>query len=149
MSALPHEYRLTEDQAEIDAVAAHAFLTGSYWAKGVPLETVAAAIAGSLCVAVLHGGRQVGMVRVITDFATTAYLTDVFVLDDHRGRGLASAMLAYLQAHPRLQGLRRWMLFTLDAQPLYAASGWNVYPHPERVMVRDDPSIYLGQARQS
>jgi GNAT superfamily N-acetyltransferase len=143
MSAVPDGYRLTEDQGEIDVAAAHAFLTGSYWAKGIPLETVAAAIAGSFCVAVLHGERQVGMVRVISDFATTAYLTDLYVLDEHRGHGLASAMLAYLQAHPRLQRLRRWMLFTLDAQPLYAAAGWNVYPHPERVMVRDNPDIYL------
>ena len=142
MTALPDGYRLTENQAEIDAEAAHAFLTGSYWAKGVPAATVAAAIAGSFCVAIQHEGRQIGMVRVISDFATTAYLTDVYVLDEHRGRGLASAMLAYLQAHPRLQGLRRWMLFTLDAQPLYSANGWNVYPHPERVMVMDNPGIY-------
>jgi GNAT superfamily N-acetyltransferase len=143
MSARPGGYRLTEDQSEIDAVAAHAFLTGSYWAKGIPLETVAAAIAGSFCVAVLHEGRQVGMIRVISDFATTAYLTDVYVLDEHRGNGLASAMLAHLQAQARLQGLRRWMLFTLDAQPLYAQAGWDTYPHPERVMVRDDPATYL------
>jgi len=143
MSGLPDGYRLTEDQAEIDVVAAHAFLTGSYWAKGIPLETVAAAITGSFCVAMLHENRQVGMVRIISDFATTAYLTDVYVLDEHRGHGLASAMLAYLQTHPRLQGLRRWILFTLDAQPLYAQAGWSVYPHPERVMVRDNPGIYL------
>ena len=143
MSGLPDGYRLTEDQAEIDVAAAHAFLTGSYWAKGIPLETVAAAITGSFCVAMLHENRQVGMVRIISDFATTAYLTDVYVLDEHRGHGLASAMLAYLQTHPRLQGLRRWILFTLDAQPLYSQAGWNVYPHPERVMVRDDPGIYL------
>ncbi|MFT4026244.1 MAG: GNAT family N-acetyltransferase [Novosphingobium sp.] len=141
-TALRDGYRLTEDQAEIDAVAAHAFLTGSYWAKGILLETVAAAIAGSFCVAIRHEGRQIGMVRAISDFATTAYLTDVYVLDEHRGHGLASAMLAHLQAHPRLQGLRRWMLFTLDAQPLYSANGWNVYPHPERVMVIDNPGIY-------
>jgi GNAT superfamily N-acetyltransferase len=143
MSQLPEGYRLTEDRAEIDAVAAHAFLTTSYWAKGIPQDTVAEAIAGSLCVAVLHEGRQVGMVRIISDFATTAYLTDVYVLDEHRERGLASAMLAYLRAHPRLQRLRRWILFTQDAQALYAANGWNTYPHPERVMVCDDPHIYL------
>jgi GNAT superfamily N-acetyltransferase len=143
MSTLAEGYRLTEDQAEIDVAAAHAFLTGSYWAQGIPLQTVAAAIAGSFCVAVLHQGRQVGMVRVITDFATTAYLTDVYVLDAHRGYGLATAMLHHLRDHPRLQGLRRWMLFTTDAQPLYAKAGWNLYPHPERVMVRDNPSIYL------
>lgn len=142
MSALPEGYRLTEDQAEIDVAAAHSFLTGSYWAKGIPVETVGAAINGSFCVAVLHEDRQVGMVRVITDFATTAYLTDVYVLGEHRGHGIASAMLGYLQAHPRLQGLGRWMLFTLDAQPLYARAGWSVYPHPERVMVRDNPDIY-------
>ncbi|MDB5726654.1 MAG: N-acetyltransferase [Novosphingobium sp.] len=142
MTQLSEGYRLTEDRAEIDSAAAHAFLTGSYWAKGISLETVTAAIAGSLCGAALHQERQVGMVRVISDFATTAYLTDVYVLDEHRGHGLASAMLAHLQAHPRLQGLRRWMLFTLDAQPLYLQAGWNVYPYPERVMVRDNPGIY-------
>lgn len=143
MSVLPPGYRLSEEQSEIDAVAAHAFLSGSYWAKGIPLETVAAAIAGSFCVAVFSQDRQVGMVRVISDFATTAYLTDVYVLDEHRGHGLASAMLEHLRVHPRLQGLRRWLLFTTDAQPLYARAGWNVYPHPERVMVRDNPDVYL------
>lgn len=143
MAALPPGYRLTEDQAEIDAAAAHAYLTRSYWAKNIPLETVAAAIAGSFCVAAFHEDRQVGMVRVITDFATTAYLTDVYVLEEHRGFGLASAMLDHVQAHPRLQGLRRWMLFTTDAQPLYAKAGWSTYLHPERTMVRDDPDIYL------
>ena len=143
MTALPEGYRLTEDQAEIDVAAAHAFLTDSYWAKGIPLGTVAAGIAGSFCVAAQHHGRQVGMVRVITDFATTAYLTDVYVLASHRGQGLATAMLEHLRDHPRLQGLRRWMLFTTDAQPLYARAGWTLYPHPERVMVRDNPETYL------
>jgi GNAT superfamily N-acetyltransferase len=143
VSALPPGYRLTEDPAEIDAVAAHAYLTRSYWAKNIPLEIVAAAIANSFCVAMLHEDNQIGFMRLITDFATTAYLTDVYVLEEHRGRGLASVMLAYLQGHPRLQGLRRWMLFTTDAQPLYARAGWKVYPHPERTMVRDDPDIYL------
>ena len=143
MSALPQGYRLTEDQTEIDVAAAHAYLARSYWANNIPLETVAAAIAGSFCLAVFHEERQVGMIRVITDFATTAYLTDVYVLEEHRGHGLASVMLEHLQAHPRLQGLRRWMLFTTDAQPLYAKAGWNTYPHPERTMVRDDPDVYL------
>lgn len=142
MSALPAGYRLTEDPAEIDAPAAHAYLSRSYWANNVPLDTVAAAIAGSFCVAIFHDGRQVGMVPVITDYATTAYLTDVYVLEEHRGRGLASMMLAHVQAHPRLQKLRRWILFTTDGQPLYVKAGWTVYPHPERTMVRDDLDIY-------
>ena len=143
MSGLPEGYRLTEDPSEIDAVAAHAFLSESYWAKGIPIETVTAAIAGSLCVAVRHEDRQVGLIRVISDFATTAYLTDVYVLDAHRGKGLALSMLAHLQAHPRLQGLRCWFLFTADAQPLYVKAGWKLYPHTDRMMVRDNPDIYL------
>ena len=142
MSALPEAYRLTEDPAEIDAVAAHAFLTRSYWAKGIPLETVQASIANSLCVAVRHSGGQVGFARIVSDFATFAYPADVYVLDEHRGHGLASAMLDHLHTHPRLQGLRRWLLFTVDAQPLYAGAGWQTYPHPERVMYRDFPDVY-------
>jgi GNAT superfamily N-acetyltransferase len=145
--ALSEGYRLTEDPREIDAAAAHAYLTQSYWAKNIPLETVTAGIANSFCIAVLHEdgteARQIGFMRLITDFATTAYLTDVYVLEEHRGHGLASIMLAYLQDHPRLQGLRRWMLFTSGAQPLYAQSGWTVYPHPERTMVRENPDVYL------
>ena len=142
MSALPESYRLTEDPSEIDAAAAHAFLPRSYWARGIPLGTVQASIANSLCVAVLHAGNQVGFARIVSDFATFAYLTDVYVLEVHRGKGLASAMLAYLGEHPRLQGLRRWLLFTVDAQPLYSGAGWETYPYPERVMYRDFPDLY-------
>ena len=142
MSALPEGYRLTEDQAEIDVAAAHAFLTGSYWAKGIPLETVATSIANSFCIAVKNGGKQVAFARIISDFATFAYLADVYVLEEHRGKAIASAILGYLRDHPRLQGLRRWLLFTQDAQPFYAKAGWSIYPHPERTMVRDNPAIY-------
>ena len=138
MSVLPAGYELTEDPARIDAVAAHEYLTRSYWSPGIALETVEQAIANSLCIAVLHEGRQIGFARIVSDFTTFAYLADVYVLEDHRGLGLASAMLDYLKAHPRLQGLRRWLLFTKDAQPLYAKAGFAQYPNPERVMVRSD-----------
>ena len=142
MSSLPHGYVLIDDPARIDPVAAHAYLTGSYWAEGIPLATVARSIEGSFCVAVLYRGVQIGFARIVSDFATFAYLADVYVLEAHRGRGVAQAMLAYLVAHPRLQGLRRWALFTKDAQPLYARFGWAQYPSPERMMTRDDPDIY-------
>jgi len=143
MSTLPPGYELTEDPARIDAVAAHDYLTGSYWSPGIALETVRQAIFHSLCVAVLHQGRQVGFARIVSDFTTFAYLADVYVLEDHRGAGIASAMLAHLKAHPRLQGLRRWLLFTKDAQPLYARAGWTQYPSPERVMVRSDAEGFV------
>ena len=142
MSALPDGYEVTDDPMRIDAVAAHAYLTHSYWSPGIPLETVERAIAGSLCVAVLWEGEQVGFARAVSDFATFAYLADVFVLESHRRLGLASAMLDFLHGHPRLKGMRRWALFTQDAQPLYARAGWIEYPHPERMMVRDNPDIY-------
>lgn len=142
MSALPPGYELVDDPARIDVAAAHAYLARSYWSPGIPLDTVARAIANSLCVALLHHGDQVAMARVVTDYATMAYLADVYVLEAHRGQGLSHAMLDWLHGHPRLQGLRRWILFTQDAQGLYASHEWTAYPHPERLMVRDRPDIY-------
>ena len=142
MSALPPGYAITDDPARIDAAAAHAYLTRSYWAAGIPLETVARSIANSFTIAVLHEGEQVAMARLVTDFATMAYLADVYVLEEHRGQGLSHAMLDWLHEHPRLQGLRRWILFTQDAQDLYAQHEWKPYPYPERLMTRDKPDIY-------
>jgi GNAT superfamily N-acetyltransferase len=139
---LPAGYTLTDDPAAIDAAAAHAYLTRSYWAEGIPLEVVERSIANSLCVAVRHEGRQVAFARIVSDYATFAYLADVHVIEDHRGQGLSHAMLEHLQAHPRLQGLRRWALFTADAQGLYARHGFSQYPLPERMMTRDDPDVY-------
>jgi GNAT superfamily N-acetyltransferase len=140
--SLPFGYALVDDRALIDPVAAHAFLTTSYWAEGIPLETVRRSIEGSLCVAIFHDATQVAMARVISDYATFAYLADVYVIEGHRGKGLSHVMLEHLLAHPRLQGLRRWALFTADAQSLYARYGWVQYPMPERMMTRDDPGIY-------
>ena len=142
MSGLPEGYELVAEQARIDPAAAHAYLTRSYWAQGIPYATVAKSIANSLCMAVFHRGEQVAFARVISDRATFAYLADVYVLEAHRGQGLSHALLAALDAHPGLQGLRRWALFTQDAQALYRAHGWEQYPHPERMMVRDDPAVY-------
>jgi GNAT superfamily N-acetyltransferase len=143
MSALPPGYELTEDPARIDPVAAHAYLTRSYWSPGIELDKVTRAIENSLCLAAQHEGRQVAFARIVSDYTTFAYLADVYVLEAHRGRGIASAMLAYLRVHPRLQGLRRWLLFTKDAQPLYASAGWSQYPNPERVMVRSDDEVFV------
>jgi GNAT superfamily N-acetyltransferase len=134
---LPAGYELTEDQARIDPVAAHTFLTESYWAKGRTLETVCRSIAGAFVVAVFHGERQVAMARTVTDYATFAYLQDVYVLDDHRGKGLAKAMIAHLINHPRLADVARWMLVTQDMHSLYRQFGFVQYPTPERMMTRD------------
>jgi GNAT superfamily N-acetyltransferase len=135
-------YRISFDPADQQLDVIHGYLVRSYWAEGIPREVVARAVAHSLCVGAFGDDGQVGFARVITDRATFAYLADVFVLEGHRGRGLAQQMLEALEDHPELQGLRRWALFTRDMQPLYAKLGWEAYPHPDRLMVRDVPDIY-------
>lgn len=140
-------HRISFDVAELDLDLIHAFLSGSYWAQGIPRHVVDRSIAHSLCVGAYaqdEGGadEQIGFARVVTDRATFAYLADVFVLPTHRGHGVARAMLEALHAHPELQGLRRWALFTRDMQPLYAKLGWQAYPNPDRLMVREDPEVY-------
>jgi GNAT superfamily N-acetyltransferase len=136
------DYEISFDPARIDVEAAHAFLAGTYWARDIPLGVVRKAIENSLCVAVLQGGRQLAFARVVTDRATFAYLADVYVLEEFRGRGLSKRMLEALFAHPELQGLRRTMLVTRDAHGLYAGFGFTPLAHPERVMERHDPGIY-------
>jgi GNAT superfamily N-acetyltransferase len=139
MIDLPDGYAFLETP---DPVATHAYLTRSYWASGIPTETVTKSIARSICVAITYDGAQVAFARVISDQATFAYLADVYVLEEHRRKGLSHALLDALHAHPDLQGLRRWALFTQDAQGLYQAHGWSQYPHPERMMTKDDPGVY-------
>jgi GNAT superfamily N-acetyltransferase len=136
------DYRISFDPADQQLDVIHGYLARSYWAEGIPRDVVARAVANSLCVGAYDDAEQVGFARVITDRATFAYLADVFVLEGHRGRGLAQQMLEALEDHPELQGLRRWALFTRDMQPLYAKLGWEAYPHPDRLMVRDIPDIY-------
>ena len=130
------------DQADADPVAAHAYLTRSYWAAGVPLETVRKSMAHSLCCTVHDADGQVGMARVITDYATHAYVADVYVLEEHQGKGIAQAILAALKAHPDLQGMRRWMLFTRDAHKLYERFDFVPLAHPERAMLIEFPDVY-------
>ena len=140
MSALPNGYCWAESP---DPSATHAYLSRSYWATGIPLETVTRSITNSICAAIVCDGAQVAFARVISDRATFAYLADVYVLEEHRGKGLSHALLASLHGHPHLQGLRRWVLFTQDAQGLYRQHGWSQYPYPERMMTKDDPGAYL------
>ncbi len=145
---MPHErphagYLISDDPARLDIDAIHGYLARSYWAQGVPRDIVARSIANSLCLGVYApAGEQVGLVRVITDFTTFAYLCDVYVLEPHRGRGLAKAAMDALMSHPRLQGLRRMQLVTNDAHGLYARYGFKVVEQPERHMERRQPRPY-------
>jgi GNAT superfamily N-acetyltransferase len=133
------DYRLSDDPALLQIDAIHAYLTRSYWSPGIGRDLVARAIRGSHCVGVYRvaDDAQIGFARVITDHATFAHLADVYVLEEHQGKGVASAMLGYFQAHPQLQRLRRWTLNTLDAHSLYERHGWTRITGP--FMQRHDP----------
>jgi GNAT superfamily N-acetyltransferase len=136
-------YLISDDPARLDVDAAHAYLTKSYWARGIPREVVARSLANSLCLGIYAPtGEHVGLVRVISDYATFAYLCDVYVLEPHRGRGLSKAALRLLMTHPRLQGLRRFQLITDDAHGLYTQFGFRVVEHPERHMEKREPDVY-------
>lgn len=117
-------YILSDDPARLQPAEIHAYLTRSYWSPGIGRALVEKAMAGSHCVGIYAGGRQIAFARVVTDHATFAHLADVYVLEEHRGRGLASALLHYFDSHPELQDLRRWTLNTLDAHSLYERHGW-------------------------
>jgi GNAT superfamily N-acetyltransferase len=131
------------DPRRLDLAVIHAFLTTSYWARGIPLETVRQSIEQSLCFGLYDAGQQVGFARVVTDCTTFAYLADVFIVESHRGQGLSKQLMTAIRQHPRLQNLRRWMLVTRDAHSLYAQSGFSSLSAPERVMECVDPDIYL------
>jgi len=134
--------RLTTDRAEMQPEAIHAYLARSYWAAGIPRDVVERAIAGSYCVGAFDGDAQIGFARVVSDGATFAYLADVYVLEDHRGQGIARAMVAMLQALPDLQGLRRWILGTRDAHGVYEALGWERVTDTTLFMQRHFPDVY-------
>jgi GNAT superfamily N-acetyltransferase len=129
-------FLISTDRTKLDIEVVHQFLTRSYWAAGIEREMVVRSIENSLCFGVYDQARQIGFARVISDFATYAYIADVFIVEPYRRRGLAKELMATIMAHPELQGLRRWSLGTRDAQGLYAQFGFKpVVNRPARTMM--------------
>jgi GNAT superfamily N-acetyltransferase len=142
-------YTISTDPGRLDLAAIHGFLTTAYWSPGIPLETVRRAIEDSVCFGILRGDEQAGFGRVVTDRATFGYLCDVFVLESHRGRGLSKWLMECIDAHPDLQGFRRWMLFTRDAHGLYRQYGYTPLANSDRCMERWTPDVYKrGEAKR-
>ena len=137
-------FLISTDRSKLDLDVIHKFLARSYWAEGIPREIVERSIENSLCFGVYDNARQIGFARVISDFATYAYVADVFILEQYRERGLGKELMASIMAHPDLQGLRRWSLGTRDAQGLYAQFGFKpvVNTRARTVMEIVDPEIY-------
>jgi GNAT superfamily N-acetyltransferase len=136
------EYCVTTDPARMDLDVIHAYLVRTYWCEGIPRATVERAVANSLCFALLHGPALVGFARVVTDSATFAYLCDVYVLEEHRGRGLSKFLMECVTEHPCLQGMRRFSLATRDAHGLYRQFGFRELSNPATAMEILKPDIY-------
>jgi len=136
------EYSISTDPSRLDRPAIREFLAASYWSPEIPQDVVDRSIEGSLSFGLYEGKRQIGFARAITDRATFAYVADVYVLEEYRGRGLARWLMETVLAHPDLQGLRRWMLLTHDAHALYRKVGFADAARPERIMEISRPDIY-------
>jgi GNAT superfamily N-acetyltransferase len=134
------DYEIDDDTARLDLDVIHGFVVASYWAEGVPRDVVERSVAGSLNLGLYHDGRQVGLTRVVTDRATFAWVADVFVLPEHRGRRLGHWMIETMLAHPDLAGLRRFVLVTSDAHQVYADCGFMPLAEPGRYMEITHPA---------
>lgn len=145
---LEQGFSLTSESDRIDIDAVHQFLSSTYWSPSIPLETVRKAVHGSLCFGLFHHDKQIGFARVITDKATFAYLCDVYVLEEYRGRGLGEWLMQFVLKHSDLQGLRRFSLVTRDAHGLYSKFGFKPLSKPDGHMEIFQPHIYSVIAEQ-
>jgi GNAT superfamily N-acetyltransferase len=135
---------VSDDRSRVDLDVVHGYLVRSYWSAGIPRYIVERAVENSMCFGVYEeaSGKQVGFARVVTDRATFAWLADVFVLEEYRGRGLSKLLMSTIMDHPDLQLLRRFALATKDAHGLYAQFGFTPIDHPDRFMVRRNPAVH-------
>lgn len=138
-----NDYVFTTDKAQMQPEAIHRWLSEeSYWAKHVPYEVVKTSFDNSFCMGILKDNRQVGYARLITDYATFAYLADVYVEEEHRAKGLGKKMVETLMELPWMKGLRKILLATLNAHELYSRYGFVQPAIPERYMEINRPVIY-------
>ena len=136
------DYSISTDRSRLNLGLIHHYLsTETYWASGRSREVVQQSIENSLPFGIYKANEQVGFARVVTDYATFAWIADVFVLPEHRGRGLSKWLMEVMIEHPQLQGFRRWVLATKDAHGLYERFGFITLHRPERWMERPDPNM--------
>ncbi|MBL0141056.1 MAG: GNAT family N-acetyltransferase [Betaproteobacteria bacterium] len=139
-------YELLTGYENMDVNAIHAFLSKTYWSPEIPVQVVDRAARNSMCFGVRLNGEQVAFARVVTDKATFAYLADVYVLEEHRGKGVSRLLLDSVFQHPDLQGLRRFLLATRDAHGLYTRYGFTPLAKPSRMMEAHNPDAYAKPA---
>lgn len=143
-------FLISTDKLKLDIHEIHDYLSNhSYWAKGIPYDIVEKSLENSVCFGLYENVKQIGLARVVTDKATFAYLGDVYVLEEFRGKGLSKWLIECVLKHPGLQGFRRWMLLTRDAQELYRKFGFNEFHVPERCMELWFPEVYKSKDDES
>ncbi|MDP3557548.1 MAG: GNAT family N-acetyltransferase [Bacteroidota bacterium] len=130
-----NNYLFSTDKTKLQLKVIHSYLSKeSYWAQNIPLDLVKESISGSICFGVYTNNNQIGYARVITDNATFGYLADVFIVEEHRGKGLSKELMRFIMDFPALKKLRRFMLATKDAHGLYKQFGFNALAKPENIM---------------
>ena len=140
------EFCISTDKTKLDVDSIHGFLsTKAYWCLNIPKDTVQKAIQNSRCFGVYQNKKQIGFARVISDFSTIAYLGDVYILEEYRGKGLSKWLIETIMSDPNLQGLRRWILLTADAHGLYRQFGWTNIGEPDKWMTVHDKNVYSKQ----
>ncbi len=140
-----NDYTISTDKDKLDILSIHQFLSNETdWASGIPIHTVKKSIENALNFGLYYKKQQVGFARVISDYSTIAYLGDVYVVKEHRGKGLSKWLINEIMEHPHLQGLRRWILLTDTAEWLYKKFGFTEIPNPKVYMEKHNPYVYRG-----
>jgi len=142
MDFIKDGFIISTEKEKLDIDLIHSFLNRTYWAEGISKEIIRRSIEGSLCFGVFENDKQVGFARTITDKATFAYLADVFIIEEYRGRGLSKWLMEVIMSHPDLQGLRRMILATKDAHGLYKQFGFTPLINVDRWMHILDQDVY-------
>jgi GNAT superfamily N-acetyltransferase len=140
-----NDYKISTDKDKLDILSIHKFLANETdWANGIPINTLKISIENSLNFGLYYQNKQIGFARIISDYSTIAYLGDVYILKEYRGKGLSKWLMNEIMKHPNLQGLRRWILLTHTAEWLYKKFGFTEVPNPEFYMEKHDVHVYNG-----
>lgn len=127
---------ISTDKNKLQIEVIHQFLTETYWAKGRTIDEVKKTIDNCLCFGVYIKDKQIGFARLATDYTIFAYLMDVFILPEYRGKGYSKELMDAIIKEPKLASCKTWMLKTADAHGLYKPFGYTELSHPEKVMER-------------
>ncbi|HSW55787.1 MAG TPA: GNAT family N-acetyltransferase [Ignavibacteriaceae bacterium] len=125
---------ISDDKTKLDIELIHNFLTTSYWAEGRTIEAVKKSIEHSICFGVYKGGKQIGFARIVTDYTVIAYLMDVFILEEYRGKGFSKLLLKIIFEDDKFKSIKKWLLATKDAHSLYTQFGFGELKNPDRLM---------------